>query len=167
MKTTQAGLDRLNENIAELSRRHNESAEEARQALADQGPEENEAYYHARSRCQQLETQILSLTKELRSVDIVNEITFTGTVDFGTFVNLLNLDTEKEVAYTILGEHEASAKRSILSYTSPIGAGLVGHRVGDTVDIDMPNGRTISFEILSVEPSTHVKSKTSDTTSEV
>lgn len=167
MKTTQEGLDRLHENVREITRRHNEATEEARIALSDQGPEENEGYYHAKSRCHQLESQIVALQAEIRNAEIVDEVVFDGAVGFGTIVTALNLETDKESVYTILGEPDANAKRGILSYTSPIGSGLLGHRVGDVVDVDMPNGRTISFEILTVELSSYVKPKAPDTSSEV
>jgi len=71
-------------------------------------------------------------------------------VIFGATVTILNLDTEEEITYKIVGEDEADIKNNLISYGSPIARGLIGKSIDDVVNIQTPKG-TIEFEISAVE----------------
>ena len=64
-------------------------------------------------------------------------------------VSLLNHNTKKEVAYTIVAEHEANLREGKLAIGTPIAKALLGHKKGDCVDVVVPAG-TIHFEILDI-----------------
>ena len=74
----------------------------------------------------------------------------TGKVIFGTTITLLDLDTDKEVTYCIVGDDEADIKQNLISVNSPIARGLIGKMEGDEVAISTPGGQK-EFEILEVQ----------------
>jgi transcription elongation factor GreA len=79
----------------------------------------------------------------------VTQIEASDKVIFGTTVNMMNLKTEQEVTYKIVGEDEADIKQAKISFSSPIARALIGKFVGDTVDVHTPDG-VISYEIIDV-----------------
>ncbi len=74
----------------------------------------------------------------------------TGRVIFGTTVTILNIDTDAEMTYRIVGDDEADIKRNLISVNSPIARGLIGKSEGDEVSITTPGGLT-DYEIVSVQ----------------
>ena len=66
-----------------------------------------------------------------------------------TTVKIKNLKNNMEMKYTIVAENEADLKSGKISIDSPIGKGLVGKKVGDTVDVTVPAG-IIPFQILEI-----------------
>jgi len=73
-------------------------------------------------------------------------------VVFGAQVSLVDLDTDVEVQYTLLGPDESDVKSGSISILSPIGRGLLGKEVGDEVTIQTPGGSR-QFEVLGISPS--------------
>ena len=73
-----------------------------------------------------------------------------GKVLFGTTVTLLNIETEVEVTYKIVGDDEADFKTGRISLNSPIARGLIGKEVDSEVEITIPGG-VVEYEIVSVE----------------
>jgi transcription elongation factor GreA len=71
------------------------------------------------------------------------------TVVFGATVRLLNLESEEEKTYTLIGQEEADLKNGSISVQSPIGHALIGHRVGDIVKVNRPAGM-IEYEIQEI-----------------
>ena len=69
---------------------------------------------------------------------------------FGTTVHLVNVDTEEEVTYKIVGEDEADIKEGKISIGSPIARALVGREEGDVATVQLPSG-TAEYEIEKVE----------------
>ena len=69
---------------------------------------------------------------------------------FGTTVTLLNIETEVEVTYKIVGDDEADFKTGRISLNSPIARGLIGKEVDSEVEITIPGG-VVEYEIVSVE----------------
>jgi transcription elongation factor GreA len=67
----------------------------------------------------------------------------------GATVKVLNLDTDEEAEYTLLSVEEADPDKNTISYTSPIGKGLLGHEVGDQVEIETPK-QVLVFEIIAI-----------------
>ena len=73
-----------------------------------------------------------------------------GTVALSSRIKLLDVDENEELEYQSVGSQEANPMSGRISDESPIGRGLLGHRVGETVTIDAPAGE-MKFTILSVE----------------
>ena len=80
----------------------------------------------------------------------VTKMPKTGKVIFGVTVELLNLETDEEVCYRIVGEDEADIKAGKISVTSPIARALIGKQEGDVVNVRTPGG-DVEYEISSVE----------------
>ena len=70
--------------------------------------------------------------------------------DSGTTVTILNLQSDDEITYKIVGDDEADIKNNLISVSSPIARGLIGKQLDDVVTIQTPKG-AIEFEIIEVE----------------
>ena len=64
-------------------------------------------------------------------------------------IKLKNLKMNKIISYTLVSQEETDLKNGKISISSPVGKGLVGHKVGDIVEIDVPAGK-LRFEILEI-----------------
>ena len=71
------------------------------------------------------------------------------TVVFGTTVRLLDVESEEQKTYALVGQEEADLKNGSISVQSPIGRGLIGHRIGDVVQVNRPAGM-ITYEIQEI-----------------
>ena len=113
---------------------------------------ENAEYHAAKEQQSFLEGRILQVEQMLGNAQIIDitSIPNTGKIIFGVTVTLLNLETEKEVKYNIVGDSEADLKQGKISISSPIARGLIGKKVSDDVEIKTPNG-SIHYEIIKVE----------------
>jgi transcription elongation factor GreA len=80
----------------------------------------------------------------------VSQIAHTGTVIFGTTVSIINLDTDEEKVYCIVGEDEADIKAGKISIGSPIARALIGKSEGDEVRVTTPGGM-VEYEIAEVQ----------------
>ena len=72
-----------------------------------------------------------------------------GKVIFGCKVKLVNVDTDEETIYQIVGEDEANIKEAKISYSSPIGKALIGKEIDDSVEVKTPGG-IIAYDIIEV-----------------
>ncbi|MEZ9822998.1 transcription elongation factor GreA [Shewanella sp. 10N.286.45.A1] len=113
---------------------------------------ENAEYHAAREEQGLCEARVRDIEGKLSHAQIIDVTTMpnTGRVIFGTTVTILNIDTDEEVTYRIVGEDEANVKENLLSVSSPIARGLVGKSVDDEISISTPGG-TSDFEITKVE----------------
>ncbi len=113
---------------------------------------ENAEYHAAREQQGFIEARLADYEARLSNAQIIDvkSIEPTGKVIFGTTITLLNLDTDKEVTYKIVGEHEANVRQGMISVTSPIARALIGKEEGDEVRIETPGGVQL-YEILTVE----------------
>lgn len=113
---------------------------------------ENAEYHAAREQQGFIEGRIQEIESRLSNSQVIDvtKVPHTGKVIFGTTVRLLNLDTDEEVAYRIVGEDEASIKDGKISVNSPIARALVGKSEGDVVNVRTPGG-DVEYEIDSVE----------------
>lgn len=163
IRVTKVGHDRVVSQINDLKREHNQATQEMANALEGKSVEENDEYLLAKVRMNQLETKISSLSAELNRFEVVEQIDFTGVVDFGTRVNVTNLDTNQTKDYILLSEYDSNVKMGIISIDSPIGMGLAGRRAGDSIEIEMPNGSVVPYEVNSVGVSHFVTTSNSNT----
>ena len=79
----------------------------------------------------------------------VDEIS-TERVVIGTKLGLKNLTKNKDIDYIILGPWDADIDQGVISYLAPVGRGLLGRKVGESVEIELPDGK-VSYEIKSIE----------------
>ncbi len=87
----------------------------------------------------------------IATADIIDPATLSGDrVVFGATVQLLDVDTDEEITYTIVGENESDSKNGRVSITSPIARALIGKRTGDEAVLNAPKGKR-NLEILDVK----------------
>ncbi len=113
---------------------------------------ENAEYHAAREEQGFCEGRIQEIEAKLSNAQIIDiaKIPNTGKVIFGVTVTLLNIDTDEEVTYQIVGDDEADIKRNRISVNSPIARGLIGKTVDSEVEIKTPGG-VVEYEIIAVE----------------
>ena len=112
---------------------------------------ENAEYHAARERQGFIEGRIATINEALAIAEIieVEKIDADGKIVFGATVDLLNLESEQEVRYQIVGEKEADIDQGMLSVTAPIARALIGKEEGDMIEVNAPRG-VVEYEILSV-----------------
>lgn len=113
---------------------------------------ENAEYHAAKERQGHIEGRIMELKDKLGRAEVIDCTMQVGDrVVFGAQVSLVDLDTDVEVQYTLLGPDESDVKSGSISVLSPIGRGLLGKEVGDEVIIQTPGGSR-QFEVLGIAP---------------
>jgi transcription elongation factor GreA len=126
----------------------------ASQAIAearDKGDLSENAEYDAAKEAQGLlEMKIAKMEETLSNARLIDESQLDTTkVLVLSTVRLKNQQNGQELTYTLVAESEADLKTGKISVTSPIGKGLLGKEVGDTAEIQVPNG-TLKFDILEI-----------------
>ncbi len=112
---------------------------------------ENAEYHAAREQQSFIEGRIKDIEAKLSNAQVIDVTTLNagGKVVFGSTVDVLDLETDEEHTYQIVGEDEADIRHGKISITSPIARALIGKMEGDEVEIEVPGGRR-EFEILEV-----------------
>lgn len=112
---------------------------------------ENAEYHAAREQQSFAEGRIAEIDGKLSNAELIDvtKIDAGGKVIFGATIELLNLATEEQVSYKIVGEDEADIKAGMVSVGSPVARALIGKRSGDEVNVQAPGG-LIEYEILDV-----------------
>jgi transcription elongation factor GreA len=112
---------------------------------------ENAEYHAAREQQGFCEGRIQNIEGKLGNAQIIDisKIKNTGKVIFGVTVTLLNIDTDEEVTYKIVGDDEANIKEFRISVNSPIARGLIGKTVDSEIEIKTPGG-SVEYEIIAV-----------------
>ena len=115
---------------------------------------ENAEYHAAKDRQGHVEGRIMELKDKLARAEVIDctKVNIAKAV-FGVVVGLLDLDTDEEVTYKLLGPEEANVKHGSISVLSPIGQSILGKEEGDDVIVQTPGG-TREFEVLSISRST-------------
>lgn len=112
---------------------------------------ENAEYHAAREQQGFIEGRIKDIESKLSHAQVIDVTTLNagGKVVFGSTVVLLDLNTNEEKTYQIVGVDEADLKQGMISVTSPVARALIGKVEGDEVALEAPGG-THEFEILEV-----------------
>ena len=149
---TKAGAEKLREKLHELKTVDRPRITAAiAEARAHGDLSENAEYHAAREQQSFMEGRVNKIESTLADVQIINvkEINETDKVVFGATVTILNLNSDEEVTYQIVGELEADINTGLISIASPIARSLIGKQVGDIVDVNAPSG-VIEYEIIQV-----------------
>ena len=151
IQMTQVGYDRLMEKLEDLKGRgRREVADDLEEARSHGDLRENADYDAAKEKQGMLEAQIRHLEGQLGSASVV-DVTQLGTdrVMFGLIVKFENIETEQILNYQIVSEIEADLKEKRISVTAPIIRPLIGHHVGDIVEVELSSG-TVEIEVLEI-----------------
>jgi transcription elongation factor GreA len=148
---TAEGAERLKKELEYLKGPAREQlAQRLRAAIQLGDLSENADYISAKEEQGFLEGRIQELTQILSNVQIIDEHKANrDVVDIGSHVTIQEDDFDPEVYY-IVGPKEADPRNARISHESPIGRALIGHRVGETVTAETPNG-AIRFKVLKIE----------------
>ena len=114
---------------------------------------ENFEYHAAKDSQGMVEAKIKDLEGRLSMAEVIDPTKLSGNrIMFGATVDLYDLDTDEELTYKIVGEHEADIKEGLISIGSPIARALIGKEVGDEVKIKTPKKvRTVEVANLRFE----------------
>ena len=150
---TAKGADALRAELEKLKREDRPRITAAIAEAREHGDLKENAEYHA-AREQQgfCEGRINEIESKLGAAQIIDitELENTGKVIFGVTVTIIDVDTDEEKVYQIVGDDEADIKAGKLSVTSPIARALIGKNEGDVVAVRVPSG-TVEYEIEAVE----------------
>jgi len=149
---TPEGLDKLKAEIAYLSNeKRREVAERIKEAREFGDISENSEYDDAKNEQAMLEARIATLEEKLRSASVIDASELdSNVVRVGSVVNVKD-DAGKSLKYTIVGSTEADPSQNRLSNESPVGAALLGRKNGDTVKVQLPNGKTRELKITKID----------------
>lgn len=149
---TTEGLKNLEDELENLKVvRRKEVAGKIKEARGQGDLSENAEYDAAKEEQAEIEARIVTIEKMLRNAEIIDaEEINTGKVNIGNKVKLYDEEFEEEIEYTIVGSAEADPSMGKISNESPLGMSLLGHTVGDKVDVEAPDG-VIQFKILDIQ----------------
>lgn len=112
---------------------------------------ENAEYDAAKEEYQFLQKKIAEIEEMIKNSEIMDvKKSDPSQVEFGCVVTLLNLDTDEEVVYTLVGPYESDIEQAKISITSPLGRALMGKEVGDEVVFSAPGGQR-TYEVVKIE----------------
>ncbi len=148
---TPEGLEKIENEIEYLKTvRRKEVSERIKVALGYGDLSENSEYDEAKNEQAQVEERIAKLEMMVRNAKIIDEKDLnTDVVNIGSSVKVRELDTMEEDEYTIVGSAEADPLEGKISNESPVGSKLLGNRVGDVVEVEVPDG-IIKYEICGI-----------------
>ncbi|MGC9100905.1 MAG: transcription elongation factor GreA [Caldisericum sp.] len=127
-----------------------EISERIKQAITFGDLSENSEYDAAKQEQAYNESRIAELEAILSKAEIIDEDSVdTDKVNIGCKVELKNLETGKIVSYYIVGPAESDPDTGKISSTSPVGRGLIGHKVNEIVEIQVPKG-VVRYKILKI-----------------
>ena len=150
---TKEGYDDLVKELNELkTTRRAEISEKIRVARGFGDLSENSEYDEAKNEQAIVEARILTLENQLKSVKIIEKSdTVKGTVSLGSFVTIRDVEFGDETTYRIISSVESSNDMSTITDESPVGKALLGHKAGETVEVTVPSGAQIEYQIIKVE----------------
>jgi len=147
---TTEGLEGLRQELDHLINvRRPALAERLHKAIQQGDLSENADYQAAKEEQGFLEGRIQQLESMLRHVSIIAENVTSDEVILGSTVTVVEKGQEETETFRIIGPAEANPMDGKVSYESPLGQALLGHRVGDTVFVAAPAGE-IAFTIVAI-----------------
>ena len=148
---TKEGFQKLKDDLEHLESIQRPEISRQIAEARDKGDLSENAEYDAAKNAQgMLELQISKLQEEIRNARIIDESKMdTSKVLILSVVKIKNLKNNSVMTYTIVPENEADLKSGKISVSSPIAKGLLGKKVGDTADIQVPAGK-VTFEIIEI-----------------
>ena len=145
------GLQKLKDELNYLITKERPAASAAIAEARDKGDlSENAEYDAARNEQSQNEARINELEELIRNASVIDESTLdTTVVNLGSIVLVENVANGRKIEYTLVGSNQVDPASYKISDSSPVGAGLVGKREGDVVQIEIPRG-TVTYKILEI-----------------
>ncbi len=148
---TDEGLKNYKDELEYLKTvKRKEVAEKIKVALSFGDLSENSEYDEAKNDQAMLEARIAQIESILKNAKIIDESELTNEhIHIGSKVKVHDFEFNEDAVYQIIGSDEADPFNGKLSDESPVGAALLGHQVGDVIEVETPDG-LIKFEILEI-----------------
>jgi transcription elongation factor GreA len=147
---TAEGLKKLQEELEHLIHvRRPEIARQIHDAKADGDVSENAGYDEAKNAQAFNEGRIMTLKGILATAKVIHGNGSKESVELGCKVTIRDIEYGDEESYTIVGSTEVDPVNGRISLKSPIGRALMGHRIGDQVEVQTPGGAA-QFEIVKI-----------------
>ena len=145
------GLERLKSELEHLRTvRRQDVADRIQQSRERGGVESNAKYEDSKNELAFIEGRILTLDNMINNAVIIEEGSGSGdTVEVGNTIAVRDQDG-RPIKYTIVGSTEADPSQGKISNVSPIGSCLLGKRIGEIAEIDVPSGK-IRLEVIAIE----------------
>lgn len=139
---TRQGHDKLREELNRLQRQERPEVIKAIEVAREHGDlKENAEYHAAKERQGHIEGRIMELKDKLGRAEVIDVSDLDcERVVFGVVVKLVDLDTDDEVSYQLLGPEEARVEDGSISVLSPLGRAMIGKSVGDEITVQTPGG---------------------------
>lgn len=149
---TYDGLKKLEQELQNLKVvRRKEVAEKIKEARGQGDLSENAEYDSAKEEQAEIEARIISVEKMLRNAEVIDEEDIsTDVISIGSKVRIFDVEFNEEIEYTIVGSAEADPAKGYISNESPLGSSLMGHAVGDKIDVIAPEG-VIKYNVLEIK----------------
>lgn len=149
---TQEGFDKLEDELELLkTTRRKEVAERLKEAISFGDLSENAEYDEAKKEQAALEERIMVLENMIRNAVIIDENSVDlNIVTIGSIVKIFDEEFREEIEYTIVGSAEADPYEFKISNESPVGRALLNRKVGDKVEVNVPDG-IITLEVLEIK----------------
>ena len=148
---TKEGYDEIvaeHENLVAVRRA--EVAQKLKEAIAQGDLSENADYDAAKNEQAELEERIYKLENMIRKAKIIDDSDLAGDqVTVGLTVKVLDIDEDEEEEFTIVGSTEADPFEGKISNESLVGAALLGKKVGDEINVEVPDG-VVSYKVLEI-----------------
>lgn len=148
---TYEGIKKLEDELEYLKTvKRKEITEKIKVALSFGDLSENSEYDDAKNEQAFVEGRIVQLENMLKNASVIDDSEIpTDIVSVGAIVTVKDYDFDEEVDYIIVGSAEADPLNNRISNESPVGRGLVGKKIGDIVEIQVPDGVS-KYEILAI-----------------
>ncbi|MFW6309138.1 MAG: transcription elongation factor GreA [bacterium] len=151
---TEEGYENLEEELEHLINvKRREVAKRIKTARDFGDISENSEYDDAKNEQAFIEGRIKEIENMLQNARVIKEDEISDeTVNVGTTVKLKDMEDGQEFTYTIVGAAESDPLKNKISNESPIGKSIIGHQIGDIVEVETPSGIS-SYKILFIEKS--------------
>ena len=149
---TYSGLKELQDELADRKGIiREEISQKLKEARAQGDLSENAEYDAAKDAQRDNETRIDEIEALLKNVEVITDDDVdSDKVSIGAKVKIRNVDTKKEMVFTIVGTNQADSLQGKISNESPVGRAIIGAKKNQTVTAETPNGQ-IKYKILSIE----------------
>jgi len=148
---TPRGADKLKEELARLKEERPKISREIGVAREHGDLSENAEYHAAKEKQGLVEARIKDLEDKLSRAEVIEPSSLGGgKVRFGATVTLLNVESEEESTYQIVGADEADLSQGTISISAPLARALIGKEAGDEVKVQLPGGAR-HYEVVGVE----------------
>ena len=151
---TYTGLKKYEDELHDLKvNKRQEIAQKIKEAREQGDLSENAEYDAAKDEQRDIEARIVDLEKLLKNAEVVVEDEVdSDKINIGCKVDVLDLEYDEEIEFQIVGSTEANSLEGKISNESPVGKALIGAKVGETVQVESPDGFS-RYKILEISRS--------------